>query len=60
MAVQASNIISSQIYRKDDAPLYRRGNKVLLSIAAYNAALFIFAKFYYAYKNKYVQSRYVP
>ncbi|MCJ1311352.1 hypothetical protein MMC25_005023 [Agyrium rufum] len=51
MAVQTSNIISSQIYRTDDAPLYRRGNKVLLGIAAYNALLFIGAKVYYVWKN---------
>ncbi|MCJ1291292.1 hypothetical protein MMC34_002835 [Xylographa carneopallida] len=51
MTVQASNILSSQIYRTDDAPLYRRGNKVLLGIAAYNVTLFIGSKFYYVWKN---------
>ncbi|MCJ1262594.1 hypothetical protein MMC22_002464 [Lobaria immixta] len=51
MAVQASMIISSQIYRQDDKPLYRRGNKVLLGIVAYNTVLFIGAKFYYVWKN---------
>lgn len=51
MAVQTSSIISSQIYRQDDKPLYRRGNKVLLGIAAYNTILFIGAKFYYVWKN---------
>ncbi|KAF3765496.1 hypothetical protein M406DRAFT_60210 [Cryphonectria parasitica EP155] len=52
MAVQASNIISSNIYRTDDAPKYRRGNKVLLGIICWSAALIIFTKFYYAWRNK--------
>lgn len=51
MAVQLSNIISSQIYRTADKPLYYTGNKVLLGICAYNIVLFVAAKFYYVYKN---------
>ncbi|MCJ1460647.1 hypothetical protein MMC28_011029, partial [Mycoblastus sanguinarius] len=51
MAVQLSNIISSQIYRSNDKPLYRRGNKILLGLAAYNAVLFIATKFYYVWRN---------
>jgi len=51
MAVQASNVISSQIYRTNDSPLYRRGNKVLLGIAAYNATLFVGTKIFYVWKN---------
>lgn len=51
MAVQASNIISSQIYRADDKPYYYRGNKVLLGIVAWNFLIFIFAKVYYVRKN---------
>ena len=43
----------TQIYRTDDKPLYRRGNRVLLGLAAYNAALFVGAKAYYVWKNKY-------
>ncbi|KAL9608115.1 MAG: hypothetical protein Q9167_007039, partial [Letrouitia subvulpina] len=57
MAVQTSNIISSQIYRNDDKPLYRRGNKVLLGIAAWNALLFTSAKAYYVWKNRYVLTK---
>jgi hypothetical protein len=52
MTVQASSIISQNIYRDDDKPLYRRGNKVLIAICAYNFLLFIGAKFYYVAVNK--------
>ncbi|KAF2105343.1 major facilitator superfamily domain-containing protein [Lophiotrema nucula] len=51
MCVQASNIIAQNIYRDDDKPLYRRGNKVLLGICAFNFVLFIGAKFYYMWVN---------
>ncbi|KAF7507516.1 hypothetical protein GJ744_010307 [Endocarpon pusillum] len=51
MSVQASNIVSSQIYRADDKPYYYRGNKVLLGILAYNVVLFIGAKAYYTLQN---------
>ncbi|KAF2005054.1 MFS general substrate transporter [Amniculicola lignicola CBS 123094] len=51
MCVQASNIISSNVYRNDDKPLYRRGNKFLIGICAFNFALFIGAKLYYVTIN---------
>jgi hypothetical protein len=51
MTVQASNIISQNIYRNDDKPLYRRGNKILIGLTVYNFALFIGAKGYYMYVN---------
>jgi len=51
MAVQTSNIISSQIYRANDKPYYYRGNKVLLGILAWNIVIFVFAKIYYVRKN---------
>ncbi|PMD67047.1 phthalate transporter [Hyaloscypha bicolor E] len=51
MAVQTSNIISTQIYQNKDKPLYYTGNKVLLGLAAYNVCLFIGAKVYYTLKN---------
>jgi len=52
MAVQTSNIISTQVYQNNDKPLYYTGNKVLLGLAAYNVVLFIGAKIYYTLKNK--------
>ncbi|KAF9872030.1 hypothetical protein CkaCkLH20_10367 [Colletotrichum karsti] len=52
MTVQASSIIASNIYRKDDAPLYRRGNKVLLGIIAWNAVFAWIIKAYYMWRNK--------
>ena len=51
MAVQTSNIISSQIYRQNDKPYYYTGNKVLLGILAWNICVFIFAKAYYVILN---------
>lgn len=52
MCVQASSIISSNIYRDDDKPLYRRGNKVLIAICAINFTLFIGTKLYYVAINR--------
>lgn len=51
MCVQASSIISSNIYRTEDSPLYRTGNKVLLGILAYNVVLIIGIKAYYMWRN---------
>jgi hypothetical protein len=51
MAVQASNIFSSQIYRQDDKPYYYTGNKALLGVLAWNICIFILAKVYYIRKN---------
>ncbi|CRG88286.1 putative transporter YIL166C [Talaromyces islandicus] len=52
MTVQASNIISNNIYRDNDKPLYRTGNKVLISMSVLSFVLFIVAKFYFDTKNK--------
>ena len=41
-----------QIYRDDDKPMYRRGNRVLIGICAYNMVLFISTKLFYMYHNK--------
>ena len=45
-----------QIYRANDKPYYRTGNKVLIALAVYSAALFLVAKLYYVWRNKYVDT----
>lgn len=52
MFVQSGNIIATNIYRDDDQPLYRRGNKILLGINIFNIALFYFVKAFYIWRNK--------
>ena len=51
MSVQASNIIGTQIYRDQDKPLYRKGNKVLLGLVAYNICVFVSTKVFYVWTN---------
>ncbi|PGH18491.1 hypothetical protein AJ80_04461 [Polytolypa hystricis UAMH7299] len=52
MSVQVSSIISSNIYRADDKPLYRRGNRVLIAINCWNFVVYIATKLYYTRRNK--------
>ncbi|KAB5585756.1 major facilitator superfamily domain-containing protein [Coniochaeta sp. 2T2.1] len=52
MCVQASNVISSNIYKKKDKPFYRTGNKVLLALIAWNVVWIVCNKSYYMYRNK--------
>lgn len=52
MFVQSGNIIASNIYRDDDQPLYRRGNKILLGICIFNIFLFYAVKAFYIWRNK--------
>lgn len=52
MFVQSGNIIASNIYRNDDQPLYRRGNKILLAICCVNIVLFFLVKAFYIWRNK--------
>ncbi|CAG9985038.1 unnamed protein product [Clonostachys byssicola] len=52
MICQASSVISTQIYRDDDKPYYRRGNKVLLALVGWNMVMTVFIKVYYMRRNK--------
>lgn len=40
-----------QIYQDDDKPIYKRGNKILLGILAWNVVLIIGIKAYYMWRN---------
>ncbi|KAJ5313526.1 uncharacterized protein N7443_000410 [Penicillium atrosanguineum] len=51
MSVQASSIIASNIYRADDAPLYKRGNRVLVGLVVSNIFIYLGAKAYYVWRN---------
>lgn len=50
--IQLSGIASSNIYRKDDSPLYHRGNKQLIAINVAVIVVYALAKVYYMFRNK--------
>ncbi|KAH7039415.1 permease of the major facilitator superfamily [Macrophomina phaseolina] len=52
ITVQPSGTASSNIYRLDDKPLYRRGNRELFAITVGTIAAYAFAKTYYVWRNK--------
>ncbi|KAI0937175.1 hypothetical protein AcV5_005134 [Taiwanofungus camphoratus] len=52
MFVQAGGIISANIYRSDDAPLYKRGNMQLMAITVMNIVLYVLTYFFYRLINK--------
>ncbi|KAJ4468859.1 allantoate permease [Lentinula aciculospora] len=53
MFVQATSVISAQIYRADDAPRYRRGNLTLIIICCFNLViLYPSTKAYYIWRNR--------
>ncbi|KAJ3899340.1 allantoate permease [Lentinula edodes] len=53
MFVQATSVISAQIYRTDDAPRYRRGNLTLIIICCFNVVvLYPATKAYYIWRNR--------
>ncbi|KAF5968770.1 nicotinamide mononucleotide permease [Fusarium bulbicola] len=52
MSVQSAGIIASNVYRKEDAPRYREGNKNLLAIIVLNITLYLLTRTYYIWRNK--------
>ncbi|KAK0636483.1 major facilitator superfamily domain-containing protein [Bombardia bombarda] len=52
MFVQLGGIVHANIYRTDDRPNYRRGNKQLTAICVMNIAVYLIAKGYYMWRNK--------
>lgn len=52
MMVQLGNIYANNIYRQDDAPIYRRGNRTLFGLAIAMIPLLILTKVYYVWRNK--------
>ncbi|KAF8604221.1 putative MFS transporter [Ceratobasidium sp. AG-I] len=44
--VQMGSVVSSQLYRKDDAPLYYRANKILFSLCIASAAVVVVQKWW--------------
>ncbi|KAF4604778.1 hypothetical protein EYR40_003560 [Pleurotus pulmonarius] len=52
MFVQAGAIIYANIYKADDKPLYKRGNRNLIAICSMNIVLYIGTFFFYREINK--------
>lgn len=50
--VQLGNIAANNIYRKDDAPMYRRGNTNLFICSVALVPLLLLVKAYYMWRNK--------
>ncbi|KAK6071420.1 major facilitator superfamily transporter [Seiridium cupressi] len=53
ITVQLSGIASSNIYREDDKPVYRRGNGQLIGITLGTIVAYALAEVYYVLRNKY-------
>ncbi|KAK9424517.1 putative Major facilitator superfamily domain-containing protein [Seiridium unicorne] len=53
ITVQLSGIASSNIYREDDKPVYRRGNGQLIGITLGTIMAYALAEVYYVLRNKY-------
>ncbi|KAM5353492.1 hypothetical protein ACJ41O_000142 [Fusarium nematophilum] len=52
MMVQLARVIYSNIYREDDRPEYRRGNRQLVAICCMNICIYLLAKLFYIWCNK--------
>lgn len=57
ITIQLSGIASSNIYREDDKPLYKRGNGQLIAICVATIVAYALAKVYYILRNKYKRDR---
>lgn len=57
ITIQLSGIAGSNIYRKDDKPLYRRGNSQLIAINVAAIIAYALAKVYYVWRNKQKRSK---
>lgn len=57
VSVQLGNIISANIYRSNDAPLYHRGNSILIGLNILSLGLFVFAKVYYILRNRWKERK---
>ncbi|KAI0684763.1 major facilitator superfamily domain-containing protein [Cytidiella melzeri] len=51
MFVQAGAMVGANIYRANDKPLYKRGNRALIGICSMNICLYIFTYFFYRTLN---------
>ncbi|KAJ7110332.1 major facilitator superfamily domain-containing protein [Mycena crocata] len=52
MFVQAGAIVYSNIYRTDDKPLYKRGNRALIGVCSMNIVLYLATFFFYRTLNR--------
>lgn len=57
MFVQAGAIVYANIYRADDAPLYKRGNLILIIICSANIVIYILTYFFYRSINRHKEQR---
>ncbi|KAJ5259621.1 MFS general substrate transporter [Penicillium angulare] len=57
ITIQLSGIASSNIYRSDDSPLYRRGNGQLIGINVATIIVYALAKLYYTARNQWKKER---
>ncbi|KAJ5482170.1 hypothetical protein N7475_000982 [Penicillium sp. IBT 31633x] len=54
ISVQVGAIASANVYQAKDEPYYKNGNKTLIALAIAGGFIFVAAKFYYDWLNKYV------
>jgi hypothetical protein len=52
MFVQTSGIVAANVYRDEDKPLYRNGNRALVGVVSANVVLYVGVHFYYRWVNK--------